>query len=511
MEFSTPPTHTSDPVQLPVESFLRRIHPKRYGRRKRRIIESSSPSVSPSNPVDDEYETLRASNRLKRRRTDNAENRTYSPARLENDELSARTPLLFSPMKPKNPARKKPRAVRAWTTSDPRKGVSFRTASFTRNADRSFAQTPKHQPLNKWKLSGRSLLQGESTSSKSKPKMKTTIKHATSRCPPLLFIRLEDAEEAYSAKFRPDRPAMTNYPSATGLRTTTPPPLSFVPSVTLPRLRDQTTPTSAKAPVRSPLAAPQNGRKVTSSMSLGHRSGPRFTPKAPCSDHHEIPLHCTHALDDSPAIPAVSLSLSRSTSEALEDDDYPQGLMPEITVKKSLKPLASFFDGFLERVRAATQLQAISSSTEKERRSIQHSITTTSSSGHREGQRSGAILPLISKRPVAAISVPNAPLSTSHQASIRSFMKLSSHPTQMIKKGRPIAKKLPVSSPSNDLLDAYSYSVDSSHDMYNYENDLSSPEFPPYRAPTSPFDILTALRIQSEQSEVLIASPSFPP
>jgi len=211
-DFSAPSACSSAPVPTPVEVFLQRnarriLRVKKYGRRKNRVIESSSPTV-PDRDLDqhDDGGLARLSNPIQNYLVD-AEGYggpSESAAKLFN--AASRRPLPLVPVTTQNSGKTKPRAIRPWSTVDPKKGVSFRQSSFSRRDDMT---SSNYRPLNKWKTLVDSSEKSEGVDSVNKKRKimssARAAKRPANRCPPLLFVPLAVAEEAYTAKFHTDK------------------------------------------------------------------------------------------------------------------------------------------------------------------------------------------------------------------------------------------------------------------------------------------------------------------
>lgn len=204
-EISTPPTHTSDSMQMPIEDFLQRLtrrNPRRYGRRNRRIIRSSSPSPPPHRNSGDEHCEERPAllKRLHRRHIDDDDSGSSSPVTLMTNETITRPPLHLVPAKIQGPTRKKHRAIRPWATVDPKRGIPFRAASFKSNDLSSVHQ----QPLTRWKINTESSVKPRETVMHKRNRVNPP-KRTISRCQPLFLVPVADAEEAYSTKLHANK------------------------------------------------------------------------------------------------------------------------------------------------------------------------------------------------------------------------------------------------------------------------------------------------------------------
>ncbi|KAG5643025.1 hypothetical protein DXG03_001763 [Asterophora parasitica] len=339
---SPPAISTSDPVLRSVEDFLqrnaRRIHVKKYGRRRIRncMVRSSStpPSDSDEDQVDqldgDEYIPQAPSAKCVKRQAivyldpdkGNLEGPTASAVRLTSLNRPALHLLPLDQAKPTRTERRKPRAARLWTTVDPKKGIPFRTASFSRTGSKDLGpgtlkSTTKRRPLTTWKSLDDTVLQAASLSADPRSNNTSTARRAISRCPPLSFISLADAEESYKHRDLHNRTRIKAKTSTQqrGEQLCAPAPLLFVPAFThLQTFSDQNT-----KEVRSPPVD--------------------FTP----SDNSvTLPRE-----ENGNELDAMRMS-STSTSSPV----------PILPPSKPMKPLVSFLDDFLEKARTSTQLHA---------------------------------------------------------------------------------------------------------------------------------------------------------
>ncbi|GLB40403.1 hypothetical protein LshimejAT787_0802740 [Lyophyllum shimeji] len=216
--FSTPSAQSSDPVPLSVESFLqrnsKRIRVKKYGRRNKRIVESSSPLVS--NGTDNKPNDQRPSK---------------SAAKLS--DILSRPPLPFVPLRTRGTAERKRRLLRPWSTAEPNKGVPFRSASFSLQDNKPGA-SPEYRTLSQWQTVVESVQESQrATVNKRLKVMSSTLekKELVFCCPPLRFVSLADAERAYTAKSQTNSKAKREKASAGGILTTAPPPLFLSPTL----------------------------------------------------------------------------------------------------------------------------------------------------------------------------------------------------------------------------------------------------------------------------------------
>lgn len=232
--------------QVPAEQFLKRIsrgkHIRKYGRRGRHIVKSSS--SSPGQDTDDVYPVPR---RLKRHRAvstsrrltslspgtliadtwrkdwsgrlrktaktkhkplaeclyqasvmcnGNAEDCLINPDILDGGAPSLRLPLRFVPESPGLELQEPKR--RTWSLVDPRKAVPFQSASFVSHASLQESGVA-FKPLTRWRDSmARNVLRGSRTRRESLPLAKHSVEHLS--CPPLSFIPFQDAEDTYSQR-----------------------------------------------------------------------------------------------------------------------------------------------------------------------------------------------------------------------------------------------------------------------------------------------------------------------
>ena len=207
LDYSSPSTRSSDPVQLHVEEFLQRLAPKprprRYGRRGRRAIELATPSSAISTEdcsaagSDDNRTPGISAKRQRRHRVDDKDHFALSPICSRERTTATEQPLDCAPAQA-SAGRKKRRAVRPWSSAHPKQGVSLRASSFKGRNDKCPLQTlsVNQQPLDDWK-SIRTSIGSTRKKSQTQDTTKTSFRN------PLFFIPIEDAEAAYLQKFHP--------------------------------------------------------------------------------------------------------------------------------------------------------------------------------------------------------------------------------------------------------------------------------------------------------------------
>ncbi|KAG6862563.1 hypothetical protein C0995_000111 [Termitomyces sp. Mi166 len=265
---------SSEPEPLTVEAFLRknalgrgRIHVQKYGRkyRNRRIIQSDDECGEDERP------------------------QSCKPSRQPNDEP-------------------KPRAIRLWATRA--KGVPFRISSFS-DPTKKKKELITHgslgaqcHPLNTWSTFRRP----ERNEANRKPCKVPPGRKQSTRCAPLVFVPLADAEKAYNNNLTKRKP--------------------------LPHL-------GQGCPATTPLTfvVPEHTKNVNPNQSCS----PAASAKFPAPDGVLEP-----ALEISEPLPLAVIPLTTQVSPSCSK---------KTSSDKPLKPLGSFLEGFIERVRAATQAE----------------------------------------------------------------------------------------------------------------------------------------------------------
>ncbi|KAG6848178.1 hypothetical protein C0991_000878, partial [Blastosporella zonata] len=127
---------------------------------------------------------------------------TTSAAKLAQ-ELD-RPALTFLPLKALDKAahvRPKLRPIRLWGTArNGKTGVPFRTSSFSGHEKKTTtpSEPMKQRPLNTWSTFRKSTSQSVISN---KPSKVTVNRRRPSRCAPLSFVPLADAEKSYDKKF----------------------------------------------------------------------------------------------------------------------------------------------------------------------------------------------------------------------------------------------------------------------------------------------------------------------
>jgi hypothetical protein len=369
---------SSDSAQLPVEEFLKRIarrNPlRKYGRQRGRIVEpsSSDDGLSP------------APRRLKRRRTaSSVAPGRKEPSRLRKDDTktnarslaerlyqnivmshgnpadclinpdildgsvpSSRSPLQFIPETPGRTNSKH----RTWALVDPRKAVPFRSASFlSQKSLRDPEALISFKPLASWRDAAPRDALGSSRE-RQKPVALATDKHPTKPLSrhPLSFMPFQDAEEAYLLRLRSNRFHYARFYKTSLLTHFV---LLRLPSANMQLASPTEDITRAPLPFVTASAAKiaQDALMHYSSpsaiRSLGSSSPLLPTCKMTPQDSEQL-IHHTEPLDP---------------PESNNDDTFvvlsPSSPPPSYDQGKPLKPLASFFEGFLERGRHAEQIQ----------------------------------------------------------------------------------------------------------------------------------------------------------
>ncbi|KAF8071913.1 hypothetical protein FPV67DRAFT_1483142 [Lyophyllum atratum] len=539
-DFSTPSAHSSDPVPIPVEVFLQRnarriLRVKKYGRRKNRIIESSSPTVPDMDlgQHDDSDGLARLSNPIQNYMID-AEG-DIGPSKSAAKLLNAvsRQPLPLVPVSIQNFGKTKPRAIRPWSTVDPKKGVSFRQSSFSRRDNKT---SSNYRPLNKWKNLVDSSEKSEGVDSVNKiQKIMSSPragKRTTNRCPPLLFVPLAVAEEAYTAKShtvnKTKGERVTPSP-VHGLRSSSPPPLLLVPTLTTfqPSSNQEVTPRSSfELTLLDSCTLPLNVLPCTMTSPAHPPRSHAILGDAPrLCEAISLPLTIGHKND----FQSFRKSLTEKKKVIALDNHRPRTAPSTAgdtsTSRKPMKPFASLLDGFLDRLRTATQLQKGTTSSLETQQDLR--ISALSSSVHTaQGTRhiTGHLPPPATSSVTHPESINNTVVSSSPSLCSPGFLRSVNPDTSPFctRRGRPTKRThhhVPSSGHLNpdhrfsqDFADASDRAMeidygtafgDAMSDEGLESGQLSSSqelEFPPYRPPTTPFDIHASLRAYSEMA-----------
>ncbi|KAF5382206.1 hypothetical protein D9615_004381 [Tricholomella constricta] len=434
-DFTSPSAHTSDPAPVPIELFLqrnaRRIHVKKYGRRRNRVIQVSSSPASDNDLVDqlDEDDLPKASKRIQRpiAGSENYEGPSKSASR-HMDSLS-RPSLQLVPVNLANAPEKttKHRAIRPWTKLDPKKGISLRSACFSRTDPKTFASSTKHRSLNAWKTLGG----GASLNKGSKTSTSVAAKRTVARCPPLLFVPLAEAEAAYSTKIHADKAKNATSSSAHRYKLTASAPLHFLPAVATLQIP------SGHIRLSSPSPNTHSSIVGTLSKDLTRPETParRRSFRHPSSSERLSPTVCAIRRGSSPSDygdcsdDLQSSTILLSQGKILLDNDYGDNdelnipgtptSSPARTIKKPMKPLVSFLDEFLERARTATLIHDALSTCSKAN-DLRRPPTSLTSSGNQTTRPTGAS---------GQVSPPTSLIATPNSAGVLTVDKLSpSHP-----------------------------------------------------------------------------------
>lgn len=371
-----------DSIQVPVEEFLQRItrrNPlRKYGRQRCRIVETSS-----SSPVQDDHDFSLAPRRLKRRRTVSTNHHaSLSPGNLSpaasGKELpgrsqkgakakakslaerlfqasvmshgnpadclinpvilgsgipSSRLPLQFVAETPRLSEAKR----RTWTLVDPKKAVPFRSASFLSHRSLRDSEVISFKPLTRWRDSAPRDALGSPRKRRTSltPANKFPIKPLG--CPPLSFIPVQDAEQTYFLRLHPN-----------GLLPTT----LQLPSSVLE---------SENATRTSLHFVTPSGLNNSQDVSMRH-SSPSSTnllesssPQLPTCKASLLSLKCSEQLiNHARTLDTTDWNVEDTLSGFLPSSSSP---LPRLS-NKPLKPLASFFENFLERGRYAAQIKS---------------------------------------------------------------------------------------------------------------------------------------------------------
>ncbi|KAJ7274341.1 hypothetical protein B0H12DRAFT_392918 [Mycena haematopus] len=339
-------TDTVEPI-VSVDAFLRRTalaRTKAYGKKRKRLRVKDSTDPDETDEKSPEAETPpsrstalanpthRQSKPLKKRLLRAAVLSNAEPEEwlLHDDPIPlARKPL---PLVEQPPPRESVQIKRrTWSLVDPRKAVAARPNSFT-NRGKAPPFSTKIDTLSGWRATyGK--LDGETISNKKIKASESVASQAPLKCPPLSFVSLREAEKSYSLMRLPPHKVKVEDPktrdTATLSMNSGRVPLKFT-SV------DQyhSSPTICIAP-----EVPSMESSCTPLAFITVSANPAFDTRLaslntsePTSSPGSVLVHCDN----------ISASPPRSP---------PRGT--DIT----LKPLASFFDQFLQTARAETQLE----------------------------------------------------------------------------------------------------------------------------------------------------------
>ncbi|KAJ6609269.1 hypothetical protein B0H10DRAFT_2065328 [Mycena sp. CBHHK59/15] len=280
---------------------------------------------------------------------------------------SSRNPLVFIDQ------RELPRAIikakrRTWSLVDPRKVVPFHSKSFVTRT-KSVNTPPKRKTLSRWKPTSLDALSIKKRNIDSKASKKAQV---SSRCLPLSFVPLHEAEISYSL-LRRLLPKNTMW------------------CIFMLMFKNSRRSTANARKHRFPITEPLQRRRVPLMFSSVNGNGghPSFSARISTgTTQAEIP-QIASSLTSLAFFPALSPSLwpptsastnlsqfsedkitlsvpvhfasSLSASAPPDDCDTQQPLLSSLVspkgVIKNMKPLASFFDQFLETARSETQLQ----------------------------------------------------------------------------------------------------------------------------------------------------------
>ncbi|KAG6909066.1 hypothetical protein DXG01_002219 [Tephrocybe rancida] len=482
----SPLSPDSDP--LTVEAFLksntRRIHVQKYGRkyRNRRVVESnSSPSPSGSDCVDQlDNDDRPRSSKIMGRLLDGPEHcgPTRSAAKLAREH--SRPALRFVPVtrmsdKPGH-VKPKPRPIRSWTAINAKKGVPFRTSSFSEQA-RKEAVAPsgltKQRPLNSW-----STFETSKKEPLNKRSKITVNRKRSTRCAPLLFVPLAEAEESYKKKFHAARTNKRGAtPSRQDPRASSVAPLVLVSSTNIsadtPSNQLKHCPSSPAASFPCALTSILPGVRPPSDPSL-QAPGPSPQTGTPIIDPLvQDPDFVAHSLEFVPCTsPASDSATSSSKSSSI----------------KRLKPLGSFLDGFMERVRTATQNEAAAATPRSIGGSILDFAGTDGYDSSPIGQSAAHPDPGLgdfarsNPRAENNIRTRSTTLRAGRARRLRDPAFLVNR-AEYEEHGRPV-QALDRREMSPDLLEDIGPTV--------------QPEFPPYVPPATPFDINAALLLYTQ-------------
>ncbi|KAJ6513196.1 hypothetical protein C8R45DRAFT_1207079 [Mycena sanguinolenta] len=348
-------TDNAEPM-VSVDAFLRRTthaRTKLYGKKRKRLRVDDSVDLEETDEKPCEAETppsrLGLSAKPIRRQFKPLKKRLLYAAVLSHAEPEewlqqddplppARKPLPLVEQQhpPREPVQTK---RRTWSLVDPRKTVLIRPNSFSGRGKAPLSA--KTNTLSGWRATYGQI--DGATISKRKTEA-SVASRASMKCPPLSFVSLHEAEKSYSLMRLPRNKteAETPHRDLAVQSNRIPLKLTSVEHHSSPTVCIATKTTSMESSRRTPPLAFTSASLDPLPTALEHDTCPTFNASAgnlmpaaipePTSSPVSALVHC----DDPPASPARS---------------------PPQSTNSALKPLASFFDQFLQTARAETQLE----------------------------------------------------------------------------------------------------------------------------------------------------------
>ncbi|KAJ6531849.1 hypothetical protein B0H19DRAFT_1188881 [Mycena capillaripes] len=225
---------------------------------------------------------------------------------------------------------------RTWGLVDPRKELPPRSNSFS-SRSRAFPRSKKRDTLSGWRATyGRIYLDGSMIN-------KRKTKASKIKCLPLSFVPLHEAEKSYSLMRLPHRVAVAK-------------PMRYVPSDRIP-LDLTSLHQHPSSPPQTSCITPGNSQTEPPCAPLVLT--PPLAAPFPTPDARPRTSTVLNLFTDDP-IPAITLLSNSPPVSALGNRDAfispPPRVSPQIA-QSTLKPLASYFDQFLQTARPETQLE----------------------------------------------------------------------------------------------------------------------------------------------------------
>ncbi|KAJ7170737.1 hypothetical protein C8R43DRAFT_980829 [Mycena crocata] len=365
-----------DPVALTVDAFLRRsvqASAKTYRNKPNRPRPNrDDPPIcgemaTPERPRRHAMSTQHRSKPLKKRLLSAVLSHTDPDDWLLQDSVQSKNPLAFSEIEDRRPLRLK---RRTWSLVDPKKTLPARFNSFSNSRHNpSTRSPPKNKTLSGWQA--QIYLDG-SVVSKRKAGGKTAKMPAPLKCPPLSFVPLHEAERCYSMRRQPHKIMEAPKPKAIVIGSTK----------------------STRIPLELAFVKERNFSPPQTAQQIAN------SEQTPC---HPLSSMRTLAQADLPPIPADTL-LNLSTTDlipvaAIPPFPFDSSLLPPPVddcdaaafppppaspqcMKSTLKPLASFFDQFLQTARSETQLERTKHGKKRKTpRNVQSTIVSSKTSG----------------------------------------------------------------------------------------------------------------------------------
>ncbi|KAJ7756507.1 hypothetical protein DFH07DRAFT_481776 [Mycena maculata] len=309
------------------KSRRRRIN--RHGRSRNETETADETEVSHSRP---RRPTLvrQASKPLKKRILSAAVLSHGDPSEwlLQDDSVpQTRIPLSFVESQP--PRELVQTKQRTWSLVDPRKALPAHSNSFSTRSKAPTGSTPKRNTLSGWqKTYGRIYLDGSVITKRKANSKASKIKQVPSKCLPLSFVPLDEAERGYLLMRLPPKLVAEN-----------PKPRVTIAEVTK----------SGRIPLHFASSSPPQ----TDCFAPGTSYTELLQPSCPSlvlTTHPDIANHSGDGPMSPAAIPPPISTCDIATS-------LPSAHASPQAVRSTLKPLASFLDQFLQTARSETQLE----------------------------------------------------------------------------------------------------------------------------------------------------------